>query len=129
MIEQFINELAQRVHQTAISKGWYEDQYALCSCAERYGSAEMLKRIRQLFISEKLLLVHSELSEGVEYQRANDANDDKLTQFLGIEVELADAVIRILDLAAMNGYRLGEALQAKMTYNESRPHKHGGKKF
>ena len=62
--------------------------------------------------------------------------DDKLMHRTGLEVELADAVIRIFDLAGAKGFDIGEAIMEKILYNMSREdHKvenrmrDGGKKY
>jgi NTP pyrophosphatase (non-canonical NTP hydrolase) len=44
-------------------------------------------------------------------------------------IELADVVIRILNYCEGNQWDLGKAIETKMLYNATRPHKHGGKKF
>lgn len=44
------------------------------------------------------------------------------------EEEMADIIIRVLDLAGHRGIDLGRAVLVKMQYNSTRPHKHG-KKF
>lgn len=77
---------------------------------------------------EIIALMHSELSEALEAVRRGDPPDDKIPQFSGYEAELADCVIRIMDTAAARGLRVGEAIVAKMAYNEGREYKHG-KKF
>lgn len=78
---------------------------------------------------EKLALTHSELSEALEYWRKDaSAPDDKIPVFTGVEAELADAVIRLFDLAKHYKLRLGEAIIAKHKFNKTRPFKHG-KKF
>lgn len=46
----------------------------------------------------------------------------------GFGVELADALIRILDLAAFLGLDMGALVELKMEYNAGRPHKHGGRR-
>ena len=46
--------------------------------------------------------------------------DDHLPHRLMIEVELADAVIRIADLAGALGIDLGGAVQEKLQYNAQR---------
>ncbi len=68
---------------------------------------------------ELIALIHSELSEGLEGLRKN-LNDDHLPEFKSIEVELADAVIRIADMCGARGYRLGAAISAKLAYNAKR---------
>lgn len=68
----------------------------------------------------KLMLIVSELAEAMEGHRKGLA-DDKLPHRLMIEVELADAVIRIADLAGALGLDLGGAIAEKMAFNASRP--------
>jgi len=75
---------------------------------------------KQRNIGEALMLIVSEVAEAMEGHRKN-LDDDKLPHFKMIEVELADAVIRIADLAGGMGYRLAEALVAKLAFNSVRP--------
>jgi len=107
VIEDVINLLIKRSHDTAMVKGWWDD--------ERNNG-------------ELIALMHSELSEGLEALRTN-AKSDKIKEFYGIEEELADILIRIFDMVGDRKYRLAQALLAKMEYNKSRPVMHGGKKF
>lgn len=69
--------------------------------------------------SNKLMLVVSELAEAMEADR-KDLMDDKLPSRHGREVELADAVIRIFDLAGAYDMDLGGAIAAKLAYNALR---------
>lgn len=92
-------------------------------------------RIGKLLVSQKLCLVHSEVSEALEGVRKDKA-DEHLPHRKSVEVELADAVIRIFDLAGALGLDLGGALVEKMAYNARRAdHKpearaaEGGKAF
>jgi hypothetical protein len=74
-----------------------------------------------------IMLMVTELSESVEALRAGSP-DDKLPQYPGEWVELADCFIRIANYCGARGIPLGEVTRAKMEYNKSRPYKHG-KKF
>lgn len=78
--------------------------------------------------AEQLCLMHSELSEGLEALR-KDLRSEHLPEFLGIEEELADVVIRVLQYAHARRFRLADAVLAKMVFNATRPAMHGGKKF
>lgn len=69
--------------------------------------------------SNKLALIHSEVSEAMEGDRKN-LKDDKLPHRDMREVELADAVIRIFDLAGAYDMDLGGAIAEKMAYNAQR---------
>ena len=70
-------------------------------------------------VPTKLMLTVSELSEAMEAHRKN-LQDDKLPHRHGVEVELADAVIRIFDLAGALGFDLGAAIAEKLQYNLTR---------
>lgn len=94
-------------HNAAVAGGWWTDLH----------TGESLKGKRN--VGEMLCLVHSEISEAMESHRKN-LMDDKLPHRKGIEVELADAVIRIADLAGALDLDLGEAIAEKLAYNASR---------
>ena len=69
--------------------------------------------------SNKLALIHSEISEAMEGDRKG-LKDDHLPHRDMREVELADAVIRIFDLAGAYDMDLGGAIAEKMEYNANR---------
>lgn len=77
---------------------------------------------------EAFALIISEVAEAIESRRAGHAvPDDKVPEFSGIEAKLADTVIRIMDMSAARGWRVGEAIAAKLEVNAGRGHRHGGK--
>ena len=71
--------------------------------------------------------MHAELSEAWEWLRHGNPESNHIEGFSGMEEELADVMIRILDTCERRGYRLIEAILAKMKFNETRAYKHGGK--
>ena len=93
------------------------------------------EKFLSLWVSAKLALVHSEVSEGLEGHRKS-LRDDKLPHRPMLEVELADAVIRIFDLAGGLGMDIGGAIREKLAFNATREDhkvenrlKEGGKSF
>lgn len=70
-------------------------------------------------VAQKLCLTHSEVSEAMEGHRKG-LPDDHLPNRSMIEVELADAVIRIFDLAGALNLDIGGAIAEKLAYNTQR---------
>lgn len=100
-----INLVAATINASCVAAGWYTDL--------RTGEP-----IRRNF-GEVIALMHSELSEALEGWRKN-LMDDHLPDRRMVEVELADAVIRIFDTAHAEGLDLGGAIKAKFAYNQTR---------
>ena len=68
---------------------------------------------------EKLMLIVTEVAEAMEGHRKG-LKDDHIPAREMCEVELADAIIRILDLAGARGYDMEAAIDEKLTYNRNR---------
>jgi NTP pyrophosphatase (non-canonical NTP hydrolase) len=102
------NQLQSQANQTAKAKGWWdkprEDGTLIALC-------------------------HAELSELLEYLRHGNPPSDHIPEFSGAEEEMADVLIRLMDLAAHHGWDIAGALVAKMEFNQGRAYKHGGKAF
>lgn len=75
----------------------------------------------------KVALMHSELSEAAEAIRKPDMKDHHLPKENPLGVELADAVIRIMDFCAEFDLDLEGLIIKKMNYNADRPYLHGKK--
>lgn len=123
-----LNQLAQDIYANTKNKGFYDDPQP---------------------VSGRLMLVVSELAEALEADRREHyANLREYEEQIGIppvlgvapfsevfehtikdtfEDEVADAIIRLLDLCAHHGIDIERHIALKMRYNALRPHKHGKK--
>jgi NTP pyrophosphatase (non-canonical NTP hydrolase) len=116
-----INQLSQKILAINIKNGFYEGEKN---------------------IGEMLCLIHSEVSEALECDRNNlycknndidEENDQVFNQAFTEQVkdtfedELADIMIRVMDLAAYKKVDLEKHINLKMRYNSLRVYKHGKK--
>lgn len=100
-----VNDLAERCHKVSRDHGFWED----------------LSPSDVEVVLAKLCLIHSEVSEACEGIRENIADDEKG----GLGEELADTIIRCLDLAEARGINIEQLMVNKITENEHRQHMHG----
>ena len=98
-----LNNIASTIH--GLNQLWWRDLH----------TGERLNRN----VGEMLMLVTSELAEALEGHRKN-LQDDKLLHRKMFEVEIADAFVRLFDLAGGLGLDLGGALVEKLQYNAKR---------
>lgn len=116
-----MNELAKKIHENAIRHGFYDNK-------RETGTL--------------LMLCVSELSEALEADRKNiradlnafDSSCNVGESFNGafertikdtFEDEIADTIIRLLDLCGYYNIDIDEHIRLKMKYNEMRQHMHG----
>ena len=98
-----VANLCSRIH--AVNRRWWVDLH----------TGEPIERN----VGEMLMLIVSECAEAMEGHRKN-LPDDKLPHRPMLEVELADALIRICDMAAGLQLDLGGAVAEKLAFNAQR---------
>lgn len=115
--KKHVNRLTELCYEASKDSGWWDSPITVET------------------VPAKIALIMSELGEAVDADRT-DSMDSKLPHRKGLEVELADAMIRICDLAGRLDMDLGGAVAEKMQYNKSRlDHKRenrqssGGKRY
>lgn len=126
--KETINNLVKEIHTKNVEAGWWNDPVT----EESFFDSPMLPYV----IGTKLMLTVTELSEATEGYR-KDLMDDKLPHRKMIDVEIADAIIRLFDLAGAVGCEdLGGIIEEKRNFNSTRKDhklenriKIGGKKF
>jgi NTP pyrophosphatase (non-canonical NTP hydrolase) len=119
-----IKAISQEIHENNKIKGFYDEPKN---------------------IGEMLMLIVTEVSEAMEADRKSKFYNKSLDYvshnqgdfFESIfeqhckntfEDELADIVIRVMDMAIFKDIDLEWHILQKIRYNKTRPHKHGGKK-
>lgn len=125
MVLKNVDDAATEVHYDNKNKGFWEEYERtlgiIASSPDNEGLVD--KYIVDIKLS-KLELITSELAEAAEAIRKNEL-DSHITDMSGEVVELADAVIRILDYAGAFNLPLSEAIGRKLAYNKGRAYKHG----
>ena len=138
-----IDELKKKSHEIAVNKGFWKD-YEIADNQKLEKDAQIF---RDLFISQKLLLMISELTESMESLRKSRTcqGDSELIKELceqaetqpnlfqmrfihhvkdTFEDELADTFIRLADLCEKLDIDIDSFIKMKMVFNSLRPEKH-----
>lgn len=142
-----IKEMIQEFHGNAVIKGFYQQPTRIISKMVADGHLDAdVKAVKDAFVAQRLMLIVSELSEALEASRKDrkaDIDGFEHDQSVSssyfkedfernikdsFEDEMADATIRICDLAGWLGIDLQRHIALKHTYNLGREFMHG-KKF
>ena len=146
-----ITGLVKSSHENARNKGFYEDVDSVLTILKNVDE-RLVAVANDAFIAQRLMLITSELGEGLEglrYKKRFDKDgclfdvvgisiiedDVKFTETFEfhvkdtVEDELADAAIRLFDLSGFISCDLESHILAKARYNSLRAKMHGGKGF
>ncbi len=102
--EALFSGVQEEIHLMAVEHGWWDDE-------REDGTV--------------IALIHSELSEALEALRTGSEESEHIPEYLAIEEEFADVLIRVMDYAGAKNLDLAGALLAKMDFNRERPYRHG----
>lgn len=123
-----VNELMETVAEINTANGWREFD----NDATYMGlPPEIAKLLRVNTKLARHALIHSEVSELLEYARMPDGSPDVMSDHIdmsGEAEECADTVIRVADYADIHNIDLAEAINLKLAYNRTRGYKHGNKR-
>lgn len=134
-VEKVFNDFSKIINGGNRKRGFWED----------FDKHEEKKELRNAFICQFIMLVNTELSEAVEALREGNLTEPfdklKLKEMLKagtpfktafkvtikdkFEDEIADAIIRLLDLAGGLNIDIGYFIAQKLKYNSTREYKHG----
>lgn len=111
-----LDRLASDIYEINERKGFWDEPYS---------------DDNELTVPAKLALIVDEVSEALQVHRDtyDDADEDPVSGMTPMQEddfaeELADILIRTLDLAAAYDLDIGDAVVYKIDKNRNRPHKH-----
>lgn len=125
-----LDELQYDAHKISHDKGWWEPY------RNRNTDRALLVLEDGIAMTDdelvaKLALIATEVSEAIECVRDGDL-ETRITDTgkpEGLPTELADVVVRVMDLAWVLGFNLQQTIEQKMAYNKTRKHRHGGRRL
>lgn len=154
-----INEISQEIHTNALAKGFWDENKNVINKMTESGlfTETEIKATRSAFLSQKLLLAVSELTEAMEADRIDKRSDieffdKRLKEIMNstrettpendakvysdlykihikdsLEAEIAGTIIRCLDFCKEQNIDIEKHIQAEHNFNLTRPIKHGKK--
>lgn len=133
--QKSINQLVEEVHQAAVAKGWHEkrrtaleihmlvvSEVAEASEAVRAGMPSVCQ-VRSVGLNdpETYIIPHGDPEWAERDERGDPIKPE------GEAIELADAVIRVMDYFGLMGWDMQKIIEMKLAFNATRSHRHGGK--
>jgi hypothetical protein len=115
-LRQLLTLFSAELHQNSRAKGFWEDRDKILGTPQGAALVEIAS----------LGLATMEIGEAMAGAR-KPQQDSHLPHYMSLEVEIADAIIYLLDLAAARNLRVVDAMLAKADYNRNRSRMHGGK--
>lgn len=151
-MEYNLTELSKEVHKQNKNKGFYDEHEELTKFLKDSNAPQhLIKSYIKAFIDQRLALVTTESSEAVEANRkdkhtvmtwnmekniplldmASTSDQQYFNQEFEVAIkdtfedEIADTIIRLLDLAGYMEIDIQYHIDNKLLYNSLRPKKHG----
>ena len=122
-----LTEISNIVHNLAKEKGWHEDQETELQYIQRC-VANIHGEVSELWESVRNGKANEPSDKQIWYEKSKSPDgQESYTYMTNIEEELADIIIRSLDMAARLQIDIHRAVACKHGYNKERPHRHGGK--
>lgn len=135
-----LNRLSDEVHENAVAHGWWDEERSFPEVIALVHS-ELSEALEEYRNGRPLLYFpcnaggvctdesgEEGLTCGSVVPDGNGGCKAKSHKPEGVAIELADAIIRILDYCGKAGIDIEEAIAIKHEYNKTRPYRHGGKK-
>ena len=126
-----LRDLVTEAHTAATEKGWWEQPKSPLECHMLMVS-ELAEATEEARVGTPAVYFNTPTGQvGIE-DLAGEMNlkvGEVEQKPEGELIELADTVIRIADYCGHKGWDLAKAINAKMSYNATRSHRHGGKKY
>lgn len=124
LTDPIYNALHVSMNRVALANGVNIPEKLMLICCE---AAEAMEDYRNPHLDpQKVYTVDKTSTNG--YRAEGEEYYDETAKPMGVGSELADVVIRVMDLAQAAGIDLVYEMERKMEYNKSRPHRHGGKR-